>query len=143
MKHGQIGDKIIKILLISVGVVVFLAVIVTTYNIFQSNTPEILNNCVMKPVLVSSEEEGIPILSRDDAVAFLESRINGSFAFTQNTVDVCSPPNIGYLYSASDNASYVLCEDGAFYKYESICIEGGQAKSLVSMFTKDKNVEQK
>lgn len=141
MRHGQIGEKIIKILLISVGVVAFLAVIVTTYDIFQKNSPEILNNCVMKPVLVSSE--GAPILSRDDAAAFLESRINGSFAFTQNTVDVCNPPNMGYVYFTSDNVSYVLCEDGAFYKYESICVEGGQAKSLVSMLTKDKSAEKK
>jgi|GEM_PF-1746194 len=140
MRTGQIGEKVIKILLISVGVVAFLSVIVTTYNIFQKNTPEILNNCVMKPVLVSSG--GTPILSRDDAVTFLESHVNGSFSFTQNTFDVCDPTETGYIYEeSSNNVTYVLCDDGAFYKYESICTEGGQAKSLVSILTKDKSAE--
>lgn len=136
MRLGQMDDRIVKIILISVGLVAFISLISLTYNIFQTRSPDVLNNCVQKPVLVSSE--GTLILSRDDAVLFLESRINGSFTFTQNTVDVCDPPNMGYVYVTPENVSYVLCENGAFYKYENICTQGGQAKSLVSMLFKNK-----
>ncbi|MBU4246486.1 MAG: hypothetical protein ABIF85_06590 [Nanoarchaeota archaeon] len=137
MKLGQMDNRIIKIILVSVGVAAFFAVISTTYSIFQSNSPDVLNNCVQKPVLVSSE--GTLILSRDDAAAFLESRINGSFTFIQNTVEVCNPPNMGYMYITPDNVNYVLCEDGEFYAYENVCTEGGQAESLFSMLFKSKN----
>ncbi len=139
MRSGQMGDSVIKFVLVSLGALAFISIIVTTYGVFQANSPDVLNNCVMKPVLVS--EGNIAITSRDDSLAFLQGRIgsSGGYLFIQNTVDVCNPPNIGYVYNTTNNVSYVVCEDGTFYKYDHVCVEGGKTKSLIEMLFKNKN----
>lgn len=138
MRLGQMDDRIIKVILISIGIVAFLAVISITYGIFQSNSPDMLNNCVQKLVLVSNDD--VSISSKGDAEAFLKGRVGGEFNFVQNTLDVC-PSNMGYMYNTTNGIAYVVCENGALYKYESVCTEGGKTKSLVSMLLGDKNAK--
>jgi len=159
---GEANYAVIKIILISLGIAAFLSVVSSTYSIFQSASPEVLNNCITKPVVFSTTD--IHISSQDDALEFLKGRMEGGeYTFIQNTLEVCNPPNTGYVYNSingsikannsadsiantsainsANNASYVVCEDGVIYRYETTCVRGENTKSLVSMFSSNKSAK--
>ena len=163
MRRGEANNTVIKIILISLGIAAFISVISTTYSIFQANSPDVLNNCVSKPVVVLARDSYIA--SKNDALAYLESRMDGEFTFLENTLEVCNPPNTGYVYNSTgdsannltglsvstpvnksvngpaNNTIYVVCEDGVLYRYEKTCVEGVKTKSFVSMLFKNKSGE--
>ncbi len=162
MRLGEANYAVIRIILISLGIAAFISVVSTTYSIFQANSPEVFNNCITKPVIFSTDDSHIS--SKDEALEFLKGHADGEFTFLQNSIDVCNSLSTGYVYNSIDesvniandsvnnaadrdvsnsvnNASYVVCEDGVIYKYESICVEGTKTQSLVSMFVKNKSEE--
>lgn len=141
MGRGEISNSIIKIILISAGIFAFISFVSSTYQIMRQNSPEVLDNCITTHALLWEKNNSGQMISKDTGIDLLKSVIGGNFTFAGNTVDMCNPSYIGYVYRSSDNATYVVCENEKIHKIENVCDGGGKVKSLESMLTASKRID--
>ncbi|VVB60114.1 Uncharacterised protein [uncultured archaeon] len=125
------GDnKIVRIILISLGIVAFISVVSSSYQIMKENNSDLLNNCIEKyaPMLLN----GSSVASKEEGAQLLSDSVGGSFTFSSNTVEACDPSYTGYVYLSQDKKKYIVCGDGKIYSSESSCTNDGKVKSFVS-----------
>lgn len=135
MHKGQATDGIVRLILTSVGILAFISLIATSYQIMNENTPQVLNNCVKKPSLLPYNTSS-GIASMEEGLQFLQDAASERMAFVEDTIELCESPSVGYVYVSAANKSYIACSDGKTYIYEDVCTEGGKAKSFVAVFKK-------
>ncbi|MCK4555657.1 MAG: hypothetical protein KAT83_03540 [Candidatus Aenigmarchaeota archaeon] len=107
---------LIKIFLFGILFVGAISVITITYNIINSNTPEVMGNCVtggLERIHISDKK----IISVDSARRALEPLISEAPAFAGNTLETCG---VGYTFEVGDD-KYLVCEDGSISKYVTMC----------------------
>lgn len=137
MHLGEGNNRVVSLILISVGILVFIVLIVSSYQIIGSNSPDVLNNCVKKAVLLKNESKAVA--SKEGGMALLFDSLNESGTFVSNTFDDCDVEHGGYIFDAAGNKSYVVCGDGKIYLYENSCNGGGKAQSFISMLAANKS----
>lgn len=137
MHLGEGDNRIVRIILISVGIVTFITLIVSSYQIMSSNSPDVLNNCIKKAVLLKNGSE--KVASKEGGMALLFDSLKENGTFIANTFEVCDIEYAGYVFSAAGNKSYVVCGDGKIYVYIDSCASGGQAQSFISMLIANKS----
>ncbi len=110
------GNTLIKIFLFGVLFVGAFSIVTITYNIINSNIPDVMDNCV-DGGLEQIHSSNIEVVSSESARMALEPHINETPVFAGNIIETCG---MGYTFEAGDD-KYLVCEDGSISKYVTIC----------------------
>lgn len=115
-----------KVVLLVLGIFVFLAIMVMTYNIGMRNSPDIVKGCIHKNVLEPIGAEDA-FASSSAMKSAIERKIGENVTFNETRIDSCGA-SIAYVYTAASdsNETYIACEDGKIYRSKDICAKNNE-----------------